>query len=64
MFTLRLYTELAEHQFVVENFGQEWEYGKVKSKTPYRAGVGQEIEAQMEVKIGLRSVNITLKGNS
>lgn len=56
-------TELVEHQFAVENFGQKWEYGSVKSKTPYRAGTGQEIDAQMEVKIGLRSVNITLKGN-
>ncbi|KAL6256110.1 hypothetical protein P5V15_012234 [Pogonomyrmex californicus] len=46
---------------IVENFGQEWEHGNAKSKTPYRAGVGQEIEAQMAVKIGLRSVNITLK---
>nr|XP_012223538.1 PREDICTED: dual oxidase maturation factor 1-like isoform X2 [Linepithema humile] len=39
----------------------EWEYGSTRSKTPYRAGVGQEIDAQMEVKIGLRSVNITLE---
>ncbi|XP_036148580.1 dual oxidase maturation factor 1 isoform X2 [Monomorium pharaonis] len=46
---------------IVENFGQEWEYGSTKSKTPYRAGIGQEIDAQMAVKIGLRSVNITLK---
>ncbi|KAL6444750.1 hypothetical protein ACFW04_002070 [Cataglyphis niger] len=48
---------------IIENFGQEWEYGSTKSKTPYRAGVGQEIEAQMAVKIGLRSVNITLKAD-
>ncbi|RLU16955.1 hypothetical protein DMN91_011024 [Ooceraea biroi] len=46
---------------IIENFGQEWEYGCTKSKTPYRAGEGQEIEAEMAVKIGLRSVNITLK---
>lgn len=46
------------------NFGQEWEYGSTISKMPYRAGVHQEIEAEMIVKIGLRSVNITLKGNS
>ncbi|XP_020291210.1 dual oxidase maturation factor 1-like isoform X2 [Pseudomyrmex gracilis] len=49
---------------IVENFGQEWEYGDTKCKTPYRVGVGQEIEAQMAVKIGLRSVNITLKGEA
>ncbi|XP_014483534.1 PREDICTED: dual oxidase maturation factor 1-like [Dinoponera quadriceps] len=46
---------------IVENFGQKWEYGKVRSKTPYRAGEGQEVMADMEVKIGLRSVNITMK---
>jgi len=46
---------------LVENFGQEWEYGSTRSKTPYRAGTGQEIDAQMAIKIGLRSVNITLK---
>ncbi|XP_029177797.1 dual oxidase maturation factor 1-like [Nylanderia fulva] len=48
---------------IIENFGQEWECGQTRSKTPYRAGVGQEIEAQMAIKIGLRSVNITLKAN-
>ncbi|XP_070167075.1 dual oxidase maturation factor 1-like isoform X2 [Polyergus mexicanus] len=48
---------------LVENFGQEWEYGSTRSKTPYRAGIGEEIEAQMAIKIGLRSVNITLKAN-
>ncbi|XP_072748147.1 dual oxidase maturation factor 1-like [Anoplolepis gracilipes] len=48
---------------IVENFGQEWEYGSTESKTSYRAGVGQEIMAQMAVKIGLRSVNITLKAD-
>ncbi|EFN66813.1 Dual oxidase maturation factor 1 [Camponotus floridanus] len=48
---------------IVQNFGQEWEYGGTKSKTPYRAGANQEIEAQMTVKIGLRSVNITLKAD-
>lgn len=50
--------------FAVENFGQEWEYCSIKSRTPYRAGAQWEIEAQIAVKIGLRSVNITLKGNS
>ncbi|KAG7211270.1 hypothetical protein KM043_010577 [Ampulex compressa] len=45
---------------IVENFGQEWEVGFVKAMTPYRAGQGQEIDAEMGVKIGFRSVNITL----
>ncbi|XP_071535601.1 dual oxidase maturation factor 1-like [Panulirus ornatus] len=44
------------------NFGQEWEVGQVDTLTPYRAGTGQEINARVGVKIGLRSVNVTLKG--
>ncbi|XP_015602556.1 dual oxidase maturation factor 1 [Cephus cinctus] len=44
------------------NFGQEWEVGYLNSTTPYRAGEKSEIRAIMGIKIGLRSVNITLKG--
>ncbi|KYM93528.1 Dual oxidase maturation factor 1 [Cyphomyrmex costatus] len=49
---------------MIENFGQEWEYGSTRSKTPYRVNVGQKIDAHIAVKIGLRSVNITLKAKS
>lgn len=44
------------------NFGQEWEVSKVKTKTQYRAGLRGDINASIGVNIGLRSVNITLKG--
>lgn len=47
---------------MVCNFGQEWEVGHIETKTQYRAGLRSEINASVGVKIGLRSVNITLKG--
>ncbi|XP_049765664.1 dual oxidase maturation factor 1-like isoform X3 [Schistocerca cancellata] len=43
------------------NFGQEWETGDVIAKTPYKAGTPKEINAIIGVKLGLRSVNVTLK---
>nr|XP_053639735.1 dual oxidase maturation factor 1-like isoform X2 [Cherax quadricarinatus] len=46
---------------MVCNFGQEWEVGQLDTHTPYRAGTGQEINARVGIKLGLRSVNITLK---
>lgn len=45
------------------NFGQEWEVSRLVTKTQYRAGLRGEINATVGLKIGLRSVNITLKGN-
>ncbi|KAF7403173.1 hypothetical protein HZH68_005967 [Vespula germanica] len=47
---------------IVENFGQEWEIGTVKTIVPYKAGNNAEINSVIGIKIGLRSVNITLKG--
>ncbi|XP_012287454.1 dual oxidase maturation factor 1 isoform X2 [Orussus abietinus] len=47
---------------MVGNFGQEWEIGIVDTKTPYRAGEKSAIQARIGLKIGLRSVNITLQG--
>ena len=46
------------------NFGQEWEVAEIHTVTQYRAGLTEEIDADIGVKIGLRSVNITLKGMS
>ncbi|XP_050689375.1 dual oxidase maturation factor 1-like [Eriocheir sinensis] len=43
------------------NFGQEWEIGSIRTHTPYRAGSGQGIYADVGLRLGLRSVNITLK---
>ncbi|XP_017781114.1 PREDICTED: dual oxidase maturation factor 1-like [Nicrophorus vespilloides] len=42
------------------NFGQEWEVGHVKSVMPYKAGSGVQINGSVGIKIGLRSVNVTL----
>ncbi|XP_013403434.2 dual oxidase maturation factor 1 [Lingula anatina] len=47
---------------ILANFGQEWELSEVHTKTQYRAGINHEINASIKVAIGLRSVNITLKG--
>lgn len=45
------------------NFGQDWEVGCVsKVRTQYKAGITEEINATVSVNIGLRSVNISLKG--
>ncbi|XP_029839009.2 dual oxidase maturation factor 1 [Ixodes scapularis] len=46
------------------NFGQEWEVSKIRAVTPYRAFSHQELHAEIEVKIGLRSVNITLRNET
>ena len=44
------------------NFGQEWEVGTVaNASVQYKAGVREEIHADISLKIGLRSMNITLK---
>ncbi|XP_068239413.1 dual oxidase maturation factor 1-like isoform X1 [Palaemon carinicauda] len=44
------------------NFGQDWEVGFIRTRTQYKAGTADHIEADIGVKLGLRSVNITLKG--
>ncbi|XP_033330023.1 dual oxidase maturation factor 1 [Megalopta genalis] len=46
---------------LVNNFGQEWEVSTIRTKTPYKAGSGHEIDAVIGVKIGLRSLNVTLR---
>ncbi|CAN7939039.1 unnamed protein product, partial [Ixodes hexagonus] len=46
------------------NFGQEWETSKIRAVTPYRAFSHEELHAEIEVKIGLRSVNITLRNET
>ncbi|KAF2879164.1 hypothetical protein ILUMI_27016 [Ignelater luminosus] len=48
---------------MLSNFGQEWEVGHILTKTPYRVGTGHEINASIGIKIGLRSVNVTLKSD-
>lgn len=46
------------------NFGQEWEYSKIQATTVYKAFSHHELQAEIEVKIGLRSVNITLRNET
>lgn len=41
----------------------EWEKDEIETKTLYKAFSGKEIEAKIGIKIGLRGVNITMKGN-
>lgn len=43
--------------------GQEWESAEIVTKTPYKAFANREITAHVGIKIGLGSVNITLKGD-
>ena len=42
------------------NFGQAWEVGEVTTHTAYKAGTKEEIYATIGVKLGLRSLNVTL----
>lgn len=47
----------------VSAYGQEWESAEIHNvKTPYKTFFNKEIIADIGVKIGLNSVNITLKG--
>lgn len=50
-----------ESLLVDNNYGQDWEVGSIETKTAYRVG-GNEINAKIGIKIGLRSINVTLKG--
>ena len=44
------------------NFSYTWETSEIHTKTKYKAGTGKEISADIGIHIGLRGVNITLKG--
>lgn len=44
------------------NFGQEWEIGKIETSTQYKAFTSKEVKAKIELRIGLRGINITLIG--
>lgn len=48
---------------MLANLSQEWEVAELKNvPTKYKAGEKREIEAEVGVHIGLRGINITLKG--
>ena len=40
----------------------EWERSSMESQTQYKAFMSKEITAKIGVKVGLRGVNVTLKG--
>uniref|UniRef100_H2Z2I0 Dual oxidase maturation factor 1 n=1 Tax=Ciona savignyi TaxID=51511 RepID=H2Z2I0_CIOSA len=42
--------------------GQDWESAEIETKTAYKAFTNTEIHAKIGMKIGLGSVNVTLKG--
>ena len=52
------------HYVSVGVLGQEWEKSEIHSHTPYKAFTGHEIDAAIGMKIGLASVNITLKSKN
>ena len=52
------------YAFTVTNFAYTWETSEIHTRTKYKAGTGHEITADIGVHIGLRGINITLKGNS
>lgn len=39
-----------------------WESGMLHIRTPYRSGSGVQLNATIGVNIGLRGMNVTLKG--
>jgi hypothetical protein len=46
------------------NFGYEWRVASLKTRTPYKAFLSAEIDAKIEVHVGLRGFNVTLEGVS
>ncbi|CAB3984811.1 dual oxidase maturation factor 1-like [Paramuricea clavata] len=47
---------------ILSNFGMEWEHADIETTTLYKAFSGKEINAHIAIKIGLRGVNVTMKG--
>jgi hypothetical protein len=45
---------------IASNFGQAWEVGEITTHTSYKAGAKEEVHAIVGIKLGLRSVNVTL----
>lgn len=48
---------------LISNFAYTWETSEIHTRTKYKAGEGREISADIGVHIGLRGINITLKGS-
>ncbi|XP_076450118.1 dual oxidase maturation factor 1-like isoform X1 [Babylonia areolata] len=47
---------------LVSNFAMTWDVAETTTETKYKAGTGQDINASVAVQIGLRGINVTLKG--
>ena len=47
---------------IVGVLGQDWETAMITTRTPYKAFTSTEITAEVGMRIGLSSMNITLKG--
>lgn len=47
---------------LVCNFGYGWQKDSVYVQTQYKAFTDEEIDAEVGLHVGLRGVNITLKG--
>ncbi|KAK0074888.1 hypothetical protein PV325_007676 [Microctonus aethiopoides] len=63
-FTLKPTIYYDNYPNTVATYGQEWEVGDVTSSVPYRAGQKHVFIAHISIKIGLRSINITLEEKS
>ena len=47
---------------LVGNYGYGWQTGTIKTRTAYKAFTDHEVAAQVGLHVGLRGINITLKG--
>ncbi|KAL3875859.1 hypothetical protein ACJMK2_033770 [Sinanodonta woodiana] len=47
---------------LLTNFGYTWDRADISTHTKYKAGIGNGIQADIGVFIGLKGINITLKG--
>lgn len=48
----------------VTEFSPHWETSEIEVDSKYKAGTGEEIKARIGLHIGLKGVNITLKGTA
>ena len=47
---------------LVSNYGYGWHTGSIETRTAYKAFTDHEVTAKVGLHIGLRGINITLKG--
>ena len=49
-------------RFSVVQFGQEWQIAQAVTRCPYTTEDMEGMEADISIKVGLKSVNVTLAG--